>query len=257
MIRRLSITATILTTALILGGCASTTEYGTYAQGQAHIETARYAAEAAKYKAMADIAASGDATAKVAAMFALAMGGNGPGAGGHGASTQLKAPEAPGQSILQWASVLVPALTQGYGIYSNTKLGMTNSNNAARIAESTNSTFLGIAGKIQSPAANVTTTTTTTLSGTGVIGSGSYATNANPTTTLSGTGVIGSGTYAPEANPVTTLSGTGTMGSGSYTPAPVVVTPVVTNPVVQVTPVVTNPVVITPVVPVVPVVVAP
>jgi len=260
----------IVVATLALGGCASTHDYQLYAQGQAQIEAAKYAAEAEKYKAMAAIANSGDATAKVAAVMAIAMGSG----GNPQQSTQIRAPEPAGQSILQWASVLVPALTQGYSIYSNTRLGMAQSNNNARIAESTNNSFLGmatqvqqagtagsnalaslatssnssitslaasnnqsllsLAGLIQAPQPNVSYT----LSGTGVLGNGTYSTSSN---SLGGNGVIGSGSYSTQQNPV--LSGTGVIGSGTHnpstvtTPAPVVITPVVTNPPVVITPV--------------------
>lgn len=53
---------------------------------------------------------------------------------------------------------------------------------------------------IQAPAANVTTTTTT-LSGTGVLGAGSYSAPVT-TTTLSGTGAIG-GNYTPTTTTTT------------------------------------------------------
>jgi len=286
----------ILVSVVALAGCASTHDYQMYAQGQAQIEAAKYAAEAARFKAMSDIAASGDPTAKVAAVVALAMTGNGSG-GNSGNAAQLRAPEAPGQTALAWASIFVPALTQGYSIYSNTRLGMAQSNNNARVAESTNGAFLGMAGQIQSTAtsgnaalAQLGTSSNTaitavagagtqaltslatssnqslvslssliqapqpnvsyTLSGTGVLGNGTYTTTAN---SLGGNGVIGSGSYSTQQNPV--LSGTGVIGSGTHnpstvtTPAPVVITPVVTTPPVVITPVNNvTPVVITPVV---------
>jgi hypothetical protein len=207
----LSITLSIA----ILSGCASG-EYKMYVESVTKVEMSKSLAEAAKYKAMSDIAASGSESAKMAAVMALALGGNNNNGGGQ--QTQLKPPTDIGQTALQWAGLFVPMLTQAYGIHANTQLGMANSNNSARISESTNAAFLGIAGKIQAPVtvlpqANVTTTSTdshntaTTLSGSGVIGSGTYA--ANPTTTtstLSGTGVLGSGTYTTAANPTTTTT---------------------------------------------------
>lgn len=215
---------------LALTGCASTKDYQMYAEGQARIEAAKYAAEAARYNAMAKIAESGDTSAKVAAVVALAMGAASNGQSG---SAQLRAPEAPGDAALRWASILVPSLTQGYSIYANTKLGMAQSNNSARVAISTNETFYGLAGKIQAPVvttpqANVTTNTSYSLSGTGVLGDGSYSTVANPTTThtLSGTGVLGNGTNSPNTTTNTNnLNGTGTQGGGSYNPPPPVPSP--------------------------------
>jgi len=69
-----------------------------------------------------------------------------------------------------------------------------------------------IQAPVVTPQANISTPTTTTLSGTGVLGSGSYS--APVTTTLSGAGVIGPGNYTNS-----TLSGTGTQGGGAYTPS--------------------------------------
>lgn len=239
---------------LVLSGCANTNEYGMYSDSQSKIEVAKFAAEAAKYKAISDIAATGSESAKIAAVVALAVS-----AGNSGNQTaQLKPPEHNGQAALQWASILFPAATQMYGLYSNVKLGIAQSNNYARTAESTNATYLGMAGKIQAPVfavpqANVTTTNTdrhdtssvvtSTLSGTGVLGSGSYATTNNPTNySLTGTGTLGGGAYSTTSTS-SVLSGTGNLGSGSYnTSSPVVtVTPVITTQPVVVTPVVTNP----------------
>jgi hypothetical protein len=248
----------IIASLLALGGCASTAEYTQYTDSQLKIETAKYAAEAARYKAMSDIANSGSETAKIAALVAIAVSSS----GSHSATAQLRPPEPGGQAALQWASLLIPSVTQMYSIYSNTKLGINQSNNVARVAESTNTTYLGMASKIQAPAvpqANIYTTTTTTdrhdttetttLSGTGVIGAGTYSSEANPISySLTGTGVVGGGTYT---GPTYSLSGTGVLGRGTYTNTVTnstpIVPPVVTNPTV-ITPVVTNPTVITPVV---------
>jgi hypothetical protein len=220
--------------ALMLTGCA-TGDYKMYADAQKAKYAGESAAEVARYKALSDIAQNGDPSAKIAAVMAIALGGKGGGT--QTAAAEIKAPESVSTQLMQWTGLLLPSLIQGYGIRANTQMGMKQSDNAALIAKSTNDTMLGIAGKIQAPAANVSTTTTsnttdshntanpvtttTTLSGTGTLGGGSYSTAANPTTTtttttLSGTGTLGSGSYA--ANPVTTttLSGTGTLGSGSY-----------------------------------------
>ena len=59
----------IILCALALTGCAS--DYRLYADASAKSEIARHNADAAKYRAMADIAAQGDASAKVAAVMAI------------------------------------------------------------------------------------------------------------------------------------------------------------------------------------------
>ena len=67
----------LILVAIALAGCASTGDYAAYANGQAQIEAARHSADAARYKAMSDIAATGDNSAKVAAVMALALGQSG------------------------------------------------------------------------------------------------------------------------------------------------------------------------------------
>lgn len=171
-----------------LAGCASPDMYRQYAEGQAKIEVAKYTAQAEKYKAIAQIAGTGDSTAKVAAVVAMAMGdmGGGGGGGGTGGSAQLQAPKDPSDTAIQWASILVPATVQGFGIKANrdvairqsdnsTTLGIRQSDNAASVQISTNQTMqgisLGIANLIPQtisalpsapPPSNTTTTNTTT-----------------------------------------------------------------------------------------------
>lgn len=231
----------ILIAALLASACA-TTDYEAYAKSAADASVARS-------KALSDIAQQGDSAAKVAAVMALALGAG---------EVKLQAP-AP-NSALQWASILVPGIVQIYGITEQSRVATTQSNNAASVANSTNAAFVGIAGKIQAAAANVSTVTTTTSTDRNDVTTTSYA-NPTTTTTLSGTGTLGSGAYSTAANPTsTTLSGTGTLGSGAYstTDSHQVTnsTPFVT-PIVQVVPTVITPVNVTPVVQVVPVVVAP
>lgn len=149
--------------AAILGGCAATGEYQAYAD--AH--KAHAAAQTARYQALAKIAEMGDTTAKVAAVISLQSGGQ-------AAQPQVAAPVSRGQTALQWASILVPGVTQAWGISQSTRLGIRQSDNATALGISTNSAFVGMAGQIQAPAANVTT-----IGGNGVIGSGSYSIGAN------------------------------------------------------------------------------
>jgi uncharacterized lipoprotein NlpE involved in copper resistance len=140
----------IIFTALALTGCANTSQYQAYAE--AH--KAQAAAQSARYQALADIAKMGDTTAKVAAVISLQAGGQN--------QAQIATPRSAGDQALQWASVLVPAVSQAYMIGQNVKLGMRQSDNATALGVSTNGAFVGIADKIQAPAANITTTTTTT-----------------------------------------------------------------------------------------------
>lgn len=157
-----------LTLAAALAGCASP-DYAQYAKSAE-------ASSVARSQALAEIAKSGDSSAKVAAVMALALGQ------GSGAQNTIQAPQA--SQALQWASILVPGLTQVAGMRYNYLSQQTQSNNATAFGISTNSTFAGIAGRIQAPGAVTTTTTTTTdrndtvttLSGTGTLGSGAYST---------------------------------------------------------------------------------
>ena len=231
----------LLTSMLSIAGCTSTEQYKMYADSHAQMETAKYNAEAAKYKAMSDIANNGTEAAKVAAVMAIALGTN----SGGNKTNGLQAPQQ--SEALQWAQILVPGVIQTVGIVANRQVAINQSNNAASVANSTNAAFVGMAGKIQAPAANITNNTDNhaqTLSGSGTLGSGAYSTTANPTTTtntLSGTGTLGSGAYSTTANPTTsTLSGSGTLGSGAYTTTdnhstttpfvvPTVITPIVTT----------------------------
>lgn len=221
----------LLFLALALTGCAS--DYKLYADASAKSEIARHNADAAKYRAMADIAAQGDASAKVAAVMAIALGQQST------AQTQLRPPEHATGTLLQWAQVLVNPLTQMYGAYSARRVGESQASYSFQGLKSTNDTFGLIASKIQAPttpAPNVTTTNTTTTN-----------TDRHDVTTsmTDSTGVLGSGTY----NPVSTT-----------TPAPVVITPVVQVVPTVITPVAPAPIVptvITPVVQIVPIVPTP
>lgn len=190
---------TLITAMLVLTGCAST-DYAQYSKAQTDIATARHNADAEKYKAFAAIAQQGDATAKVAAVMAMAMG-----QGGSGAPNTLQAPQT--NEALQWASILVPGLTQVMGMRYNYLSAQTQSNNATALGISTNGTFSDIAGKIQAPGS----VTTNTLSGTGTLGSGAYSTQDRHDVV----------TPAPVITPVTPI-------------VPVVVNPpVVIQPIIQ------------------------
>ena len=198
--------ASVLTTSLLMG-CANT-EYLAYSKAQTEIEVSKNLALSAKYKAMEAIAASGDATAKVAAVMALSMGSQ----GGSSQGASIAAP-APNQA-LQWASVIVPGVTQVLGMRYNYLSTVQQSNNSAAVAQSTNASFVGIAGKIQA-----TNTSNTILSGTGSLGTGTYTTTDNTSTPT-------------VVNPLVITQ-----------PEPVIVDPTVVNPVV-VNPLIVNPVVV-------------
>ena len=224
-----------LIAAVALTGCA-TQDYKLYADSQIAVAQAKASADIARYQALSKIAETGDATAKVAAVLSLQMGGGVP----QQQQQQINAPRSFGDHAFQWASLLVPTTTtlmsNIYSVKSQTNLGITQSNNATAlgIAQSNNSTttatntanaFVGmansgfvaattIAGKIQAPQPNIT------LSGTGVIGGGAYT-----QTTMSGTGVLGTGTYTTDTHPidnhaVSTSSASNTSSSLTCTTGP-------------------------------------
>lgn len=126
----------------LLSGCA-TGEYAQYTKAQEAIAVAKGNADAARYRAMADIAASGDSSAKVAAVMAMALGQS---------SNQVQAMAAPApNAALQWASILIPSLTQIYGIRANADVAIRSSDNATATSIATTSGFVSIAGQIQAP----------------------------------------------------------------------------------------------------------
>lgn len=203
--------------AVSAAACSSTPEYQAYvsahqaqAQAQAAIAASQTDAEVARYNALSQIASSStDPTSRVAAVMALAMDGRSSGNGNRQTAQQpIVAPVSAGETALRWAQVVAPVVTTVYGIRANSLTAMNASDNAARTSISTNESFVGIAARIQAPAANVTTTST--LSGTGVLGTGTYTSTPTTTTsTLGGSGVLGSGSYATtDRNDTTTTTST-------------------------------------------------
>jgi len=178
--------------ALALTGCAH--EYAAYAE--AH--KAQAAAQTARYQALADIAKMGDTTAKVAAVMSLQMGGGQQ-------SQQIAAPKTWADYAMQWTGLLLPTVGQVYTINKQTSLGMRQSDNATALGISTNNAFVGMAGKIQAPAANVTT-----IGGNGVIGSGSYSIGANSGSQSGNTGRLAGGSITDNTAVPTVVTNTTT-----------------------------------------------
>lgn len=134
--------------ALFMAGCATNTDYKMYAETQAKIAQARAVAETAKYNALAEIAKSGDSAAKVAAVLSIQMGNMGGGSSSQQNQPAIAAPEDLNQKLLRWAGVILPTVTQGLGIAAQLhaanvqkQIAVTQSNNAAATAQSTNNTF--------------------------------------------------------------------------------------------------------------------
>lgn len=204
----------------MLAGCASVGIDKNYAAAlEAHhaIEQARYQveierarSEQARFSAMQAIAASADAQTKAMALIALASAGGRAELPVAPASAAPALPESGTDKALKWASVLLPALGTVTNGLINVRLATVQSDNARDVALASYSSLQGIAsggfsaltttaGLIQAPQANVT------LSGTGVIGGGSYV---GPYSGQNSgvSGIVGSENNSPK--PVTTTTTT-------------------------------------------------
>lgn len=214
--------------AFLATGCATSRVDPNYAarlQAQASIDQVRAQAEleqakaeTARMVALQKIGESGDTQARQFAVFALAVAGtNGKNTSSHQSAPLPPPPESTSETVLKWAQVIsgpVAVLGSGYFGY---KLGVAQSNNQAATTIAGYNTFgtianagftsnNTIAGHIQAPQPNIT------LSGTGVIGSGSFTPTTTTTTTTNTNsfnrnctgGAAGTGT-------------TGTFGAGSAT----------------------------------------
>ena len=204
---------------LLLTGCATSKEYASYLAAHQAAHEAKASAEKARLSAIAEIAKnSNDPSARTAAVMALAMGKG---------DSQVVPPAPPQDKVLQWASILMPTLTNIATAGFSYRAGVVASNNSrdvtvagyntfgtmasngfAAVQQTANSGFAAnssiatsgfnaastIASHIQAPQPNIT------LSGNGVIGSGSYVgpvttttTNSNNTTRTCTGGVGGNG----------------------------------------------------------------
>lgn len=176
---------TAIALALLLAGCA-TTRQEPVTQHEAAATSAGNCATAIR-----DIAVSvaGDAASKVAAVGAIERL---CGSGAMFAGRQAEPSTA--QTI--WGAVLSVAdiAMRGYGIRANRDVGIVQSNNAAQTTIAGYQSFsniagagfqsnTGIAGHIQAPAPNLTTSYS--LGGSGVIGSGSFSAPVTNTTNTS------------------------------------------------------------------------
>lgn len=156
----------LLLAPLLLVSCA--TNYDAYVEANIKVAEAKARADTEKYKAMAAIASSGDAAAKVAAVMSMALGQP-----NQQNQQQITPPKSAADTTLQAIAAILPSIAQIYGINRQVALGMEQvrgnvaiqqavSNASVANTSSTNNAFVGIASKIQAPQANVTTTTTTT-----------------------------------------------------------------------------------------------
>lgn len=177
---------------VVLTGCASSKEYSSYLAAHQAAHESRAAAEKARYAAIAEIAkTSADPAARTAAVMALAMGKS---------ESQVAPPAPPQNEMLQWASVFVPALTNVSAGYFGYRLGTVQSNNNRDTTIASHNAF----GSIATSGFNALSATATAGFNSNAT-LGSYIQAPQPNVTLSGTGVIGSGSYSA---PVTTTTTT-------------------------------------------------
>ena len=125
--------------AMFLTGCA-TSNYALYAQTQQQIAVSKSEADIARTNALKEIAASGDTAARVAAVMSLQFGSQGQSQ----SSQQIAAPTSIGDTMLKWASVLVPSLTQVYAIGKSTDVAITHSNNSVESQKNNNSMIVDL-----------------------------------------------------------------------------------------------------------------
>lgn len=233
--------------AVLLTGCAASKEYVLYAETQQKIAQANAQAhamaESARYAALAEIAKNGDPASRVAAAMSLSFAGNNNNGNRALQTPQVNPPRNWQDTALQWTSVLLPAVTQMYGIAANRDVAITQSNNMAAVSQSTNNTMLGMANAHNATAtagfnANAATassgfsavqntsasgfTAVTNATAAGFNAATAIAGSIKPNITITGntgtsinagnsggTSTSGATTYQP-------LSGTGVIGSGAY-----------------------------------------
>jgi len=135
----------------LLVGCASTSsEYYSSVQHaneqRAKVEIARAEAELERVKALQSFAYSDDGSSSTAAVMALALTGSDSsssrGADQSGMVSPRK-PESKSDTALRWASVLVPSLTNLYGINRNAAVQMDQIDANRDMSMHDNETMLG------------------------------------------------------------------------------------------------------------------
>jgi hypothetical protein len=123
----------ILATALVLTLTACATGQDAYYNAIAEREKRQADNELRADTAIANMAATGDAQAKGMGLMYFALK-----AQNKGSQSMIAAPKSVAEQILPWASLIVPSLTQIYGIKAQTDVAITNSNNSVKNQESSN-----------------------------------------------------------------------------------------------------------------------
>jgi hypothetical protein len=114
----------ILAAALTLTACA--TNQDAYYNAIAAREARQAEQELRADTAIAQMAASGDAQAKGMAIMHFAMKAS----NAKQSQQMIAAPKSVADSLLPWASLIVPSLTQWYSITKNAEIAINSSNNS-------------------------------------------------------------------------------------------------------------------------------
>jgi hypothetical protein len=116
----------ILATAVVLTLTACATNQDAYYAAIAAREARQAEQELRADTAIAQMASSGDAQAKGMAIMHFAMKAN----NAKSSQQMIAAPKSVAESLLPWASLIVPSLTQWYSITKNAEIAINSSNNS-------------------------------------------------------------------------------------------------------------------------------
>lgn len=114
----------VIAAALALTGCA--TNQSAYYQAIAEREKRQAEQELRADMAVAEMAAKGDAQAKGMGLMYFAL----KNAGAKQAQQAIAAPKSTAETLLPWAALIVPSITQFYSITKNAEIAINSSNNA-------------------------------------------------------------------------------------------------------------------------------
>lgn len=148
--------------------CGTVSANDIFLKGQLDIALEEAKANTERIKALGSFTSElSDPTSRVVAIMALGNFGHSE------AKTQIRMPKSGWDTAREWVGMFLGPLTQMYGIKVGGDVSMNNSDNNRMVSISTNESFVGIAGKIQAPASNLT------IGGSGVIGDGTYSTDTH------------------------------------------------------------------------------
>jgi hypothetical protein len=119
---------TIATLAAVLTLTACSTSQDAYYKAIEARETRLAQQELRTDSAIAEMAAKGDAQAKGMGLMYFAL----KNAGAKDNQQMIAAPKTTAETLLPWAALIVPSITQFYSITKNAEMAINNSNNALK-----------------------------------------------------------------------------------------------------------------------------